>query len=53
MRPDLTGEPVKFWAVFSYLIVYNPATQPIGIARVVHGSRDIESLFRKKPPPLL
>lgn len=52
VRPDLTGEPVKFWAVFSYLIVYNPATQPIGIARVVHGSRDIESLFRKKPPPL-
>jgi plasmid stabilization system protein ParE len=50
VRPDLTGEPVKFWAVFSYLIVYDPVTQPVGIVRVVHGSRDLETLFREKPP---
>ncbi len=50
LRPDLTDEPVKFWAVFAYLIVYDPATQPIGIARVLHGSRDLETLFRRRPP---
>jgi toxin ParE1/3/4 len=50
VRPDLTAEPVKFWQVFSYLIVYDPATQPLGIARVVHSSQDIEALFRKNPP---
>jgi len=49
-RPDLTLEPVKFWQVFSYLIVYDPATQPLGIARVLHSSQDLITLFRKNPP---
>jgi len=49
-RSDLTSEPVKFWSVFSYLIVYDPATKPLGIARVVHGSQDLERMFREKPP---
>ncbi len=50
MRDDLTDEPVKFWSVFSYLIVYDPATQPLGIARVLHGSQDLETMFRDQPP---
>jgi len=41
LRDDLTNEPVKFWSVFSYMIVYDPATKPIGIARVIHGSQDL------------
>jgi toxin ParE1/3/4 len=49
-RTELTDEPVKFWPVFSYLIVYDPATRPIGIARVLHGSRDLASLFINEPP---
>jgi toxin ParE1/3/4 len=49
-RDDLTDEPVKFWSVFSYMIVYDPATRPIGVARVLHGSIDLEKLFRKNPP---
>ncbi len=49
-RADITSEPVKFWQVFSYLIVYDPATRPLGIARVLHGSRDLEALFRAQPP---
>ncbi len=50
VREDLTDEPVKFWPVFSYLIVYDPAMQPLGIVRVLHGSQDIEALFRIHPP---
>lgn len=50
VRPDLTPEPVKFWSVFSYLIAYDPAMQPLGIARVRHGSQDLAALFRKEPP---
>jgi plasmid stabilization system protein ParE len=50
VRPDLTAEPVKFSQVFSYLIVYDPATQPLGIARVLHSSQGLESLFRKNLP---
>jgi toxin ParE1/3/4 len=49
-RSDLTDEPVKFWAVFSYLIVYDPDMQPIGIARVLHGSRDLGAMFQKDSP---
>jgi toxin ParE1/3/4 len=49
-REDLTDELVKFWSVFSYMIVYDPATRPIGVARVLHGSMDLEMLFRKNPP---
>jgi antitoxin ParD1/3/4/toxin ParE1/3/4 len=49
-REDLTDEPVKFWAIFSYLIVYDPATHPLGVARVLHGARDLETLFSDHPP---
>jgi plasmid stabilization system protein ParE len=49
-REDLTAEPMKFWTVFSYLIVYDPATNPIGIARVLHGSQDLEAMFKARPP---
>ncbi len=41
LREDLTDLPVKFWPVFSYLVIYDPAKQPVEIVRVVHGSRDI------------
>ena len=49
-RSDLTEEPVKFWPVFSYLIVYDPVMRPIGVARVLHGSRDLMALFETRPP---
>ncbi|WP_421848028.1 type II toxin-antitoxin system RelE/ParE family toxin [Novosphingobium sp.] len=51
-RDDLTDAHVRFWPVLGYLIVYDPSTQPIGIARVLHASRDLEMLFRTKPPRL-
>jgi antitoxin ParD1/3/4/toxin ParE1/3/4 len=49
-REDLTDAPMKFWPVFSYLIVYDPAVRPIGIARVLHGSRDLENVLKGRPP---
>jgi plasmid stabilization system protein ParE len=36
---------VKFWQVFWYMIVYDHLARPIGIARVLHGSRDIEAVL--------
>ena len=48
-RQDLTDDPVKFWQVFSYLIVYDPAAQPLGIVRVLHSSRDVASVLRRRP----
>ena len=29
LREDLTDEPVRFWSVYSYVIVYDPETQPV------------------------
>jgi toxin ParE1/3/4 len=46
-REDLTPLPVKFWPVFSYLIVYDPVTQPIGVARVLHGKREIDAILKR------
>jgi plasmid stabilization system protein ParE len=44
-RRDLTSLPVKFWSVFSYLIVYDPAAKPIAIVRVLHGRRDVQAIL--------
>ena len=44
-RPDLTADPVKFWPVFSYLVVYAPAPRPITIVRILHASRDVKTLL--------
>jgi plasmid stabilization system protein ParE len=49
-RTDLTPAPVKFWQVFSYFVIYDPAPRPIHITRILHNKRDLEALFRKQPP---
>ena len=28
LRMDLTDRPLKFWPIYSYLVVYNPDTKP-------------------------
>ena len=49
-RQDLTTRPVKFWGVYSYLIVYDPASRPLTIAAVLHGARDLERLLGNTAP---
>ncbi len=40
-RHDLTDKPVRFFAVRGrYLVVYNPATEPLEVIRILHGARD-------------
>jgi len=46
LRSDLADEPLRFWQVFSYLIVYRPETEPLQIVRVLHASRDVRSLLK-------
>ena len=45
-RKDLTNEDVKFFSVYSYLIVYRPETKPLQIASILHGRRDVEEILR-------
>jgi plasmid stabilization system protein ParE len=50
-REDLTSLPVKFWAVFSYLVVYDPAARPLAIVRVLPGSREITAILGRSTEP--
>jgi len=45
-RPDLTDRPVKFWRVYSNLVVYDPASVPLTVLAVLHGARDIEQILK-------
>jgi plasmid stabilization system protein ParE len=45
LRDDLTDQSVKFWPVFSYLVIYNPTTRPLEILRVLHASRDVSAIL--------
>jgi len=47
-RRDLTPLPVKFWSVFSYLIVYEPSAKPLAIVRVLHGRRDVQAILNRE-----
>jgi plasmid stabilization system protein ParE len=45
-RDDVrTSEPVLFWPVGSYVVVYRPEPKPVLIVRVFHGSRDLDALL--------
>jgi antitoxin ParD1/3/4/toxin ParE1/3/4 len=44
-REDLADEPLRFWGVYSYLIIYRPDSRPLEIVRVLHGARDIPTLL--------
>jgi|SRR6266567_2898593 len=46
-RDDLTKrEHLRFWAVFSYLIVYQIEKKPLRIIAILHGNRDVEQLLK-------
>lgn len=46
LRADVhTSDPVLFWPLGSYLIVYKPEPRPIVIVRIIHGARDLDALL--------
>jgi antitoxin ParD1/3/4/toxin ParE1/3/4 len=47
-RKNLTDEDVKFFPVYSYLIVYRPETKPLQIVSILHGRRDVERVLRDR-----
>ncbi|HLV96406.1 MAG TPA: type II toxin-antitoxin system RelE/ParE family toxin [Candidatus Acidoferrales bacterium] len=47
-RVDLTGEAVKFFPVYSYLIVYRPETRPLQVVSILHGRRDVERVLTER-----
>jgi antitoxin ParD1/3/4/toxin ParE1/3/4 len=47
-RMDLTEQSVKFFPVYSYLIVYRPETNPLQIVSILHGRRDVEQILKSR-----
>jgi antitoxin ParD1/3/4/toxin ParE1/3/4 len=45
---DLTDEPVKFFPVYSYLIVYLPEPRPLQVVAIFHGNRAVERLLKER-----
>jgi plasmid stabilization system protein ParE len=48
VRNDLAEESLRFWAVYSYLILYRPDTNPLQVIRVLHGARDVEAILESE-----
>ena len=44
-RPDLTKEPVLFFTIYQYMIVYRRKI-PLGIVRVLHGRRNVRRILK-------
>jgi toxin ParE1/3/4 len=45
IRTDLAAEPLRFWSVRSYLIIYRCEKEPMEIVRVLHGARDVQAIL--------
>jgi toxin ParE1/3/4 len=50
-RPDLTEREVRFWPASSYLIVYRERPEALQVVAVLHGSRDVPEVMRKRQYP--
>jgi plasmid stabilization system protein ParE len=46
-RRDLASEPLRFWPVYSYLIIYRPEARPLQVVRVLHGARDVRRILEE------
>jgi toxin ParE1/3/4 len=47
-RKNLTDEPLKFFPVYSYLIIYRPDTKPLQVVSILHGRRDVEQILKNR-----
>ncbi len=44
-REDLTKRPIRFFPVYSYLVVYLSDTSPIQVVRIFGSSQDVKSIL--------
>ena len=47
-RQDLTDAAVKFFPVYSYLIVYRPDTKPLHVIAILQGRRDVQQVLKER-----
>jgi antitoxin ParD1/3/4/toxin ParE1/3/4 len=46
LRRDLTSKTVRFWCVYSYLIIYDPDSRPLEVVRILSGYRDVTTMLK-------
>src|SRR5215475_7963062 len=47
-RKDLSEQDVRYFAAYSYLIVYRPTTKPLQVVSILHGRRDVERILDER-----
>lgn len=47
-REDLTGQPVLFFAVSPYLVIYERRRSEIIVHAILHGARDIFNILERR-----
>ncbi|MEM1201719.1 MAG: type II toxin-antitoxin system RelE/ParE family toxin [Acidobacteriota bacterium] len=45
----LTGDALRWWPVFRFLVLYDPDASPLTVMRIVHGARDLDQIFGGTP----
>lgn len=48
LRQDLADYPLRFWPVYSYLVIYDPSRKPIEVLRILHGAQDVATLLERR-----
>jgi len=48
-REDLLDKRHRFWTVWSYIIAYRWEVKPIQVIAVIHGARDLDAFFARRP----
>jgi len=48
LRRDLTDLPVKFFTVYSFLIVYRAETAPLQVVSIIHAHRDVKAVLEDR-----
>ena len=44
-KRHLTGDALRWWPVFRFLVLYDPEAEPLTVMRILHGARDLDRIF--------
>ncbi len=48
-RTEITGDAVRWWRVFDWVVLYYPESSPLTILRIIHGARDLDRILNPDP----
>ena len=48
LLPEYAPDTVRFWIAEQYLVIYDPASDPVEIIGIVHGAQDLAPLIARR-----